>query len=144
MSIKNAKLIGVLGSVLFLSFSVLFLIFGQEHWSILALAVVCMALSWKFSEQEGSKIYYLVDSGINLKLPESTICLPSRRGNCLVFLLKNGFFFLWKDGQELEGKSPYIFEPVSPVLLNKGFVCWAKGRIVWFSYDGDLIGDFSY
>ena len=142
MSIKNAKLIGVLGSVLFLSFSVLFLIFGQEHWSILALAVVCMALSWKFSEQEGSKIYYLVDSGINLKLPESTICLPSRRGNCLVFLLKNGFFFLWKDGQELEGKSPYIFEPVSPVLLNKGFVCWAKGRIVWFSYDGDLIGDF--
>ena len=32
--------IGVLGSVLFLSFSVLFLIFGQEHWSILALAVV--------------------------------------------------------------------------------------------------------
>ena len=113
MSIKNAKLIGVLGSVLFLSFSVLFLIFGQEHWSILALAVVCIGLSWKFSEQEGSKIYYLVDSGINLKLPESTICLPSRRGNCLVFLLKNGFFFLWKDGQELEGKSPYIFEPVS-------------------------------
>ena len=142
MNVRNAKLVGVLGSILFLSFSILFLIFGQEHWSILALAIVCMGLSWKFSEQQGSKVYYLVDIGMNLKLPESSICVPSRRGNCLVFLLKNGFFFLWKDGRELEGKSPYPFEPLSPVLLSKGFACWAKDRVVWFNYDCELIGDF--
>ena len=97
LSGRNAKLIGVLGSVLFLSFSILFLMFGKEHWSMLISAIICMGLSWKFSEQKGSKLFYLMDSGINLKLPESTICLPSRRGNCLVFLLKNGYFFLWKE-----------------------------------------------
>ena len=82
-----------------------------------------------------------MDRGINLELPRSTVCRPARRGNCIVFLLEKGHFFLWKDGQELEGKSPYAFEPLSPVLLSAGFVCWAKGRIVWFSYDGELIGD---
>ncbi len=116
--------------------------FGHEHWHILALAVTCMLISWRFSEKSGSKVYYLMDSGINLKLPKSSICLPARRGNCLVFLLKDGVFFLWKDGQELEGRSPHPFEPLSPTLLSTGFACWAKGRIVWFNYGGQLVGNF--
>lgn len=143
MTERTAKLIGILGSTLFLSFAILFLLFGKEHWHLIVVSIPCILVALKYSVRAGSRIFFLMDSQVNLQLPSTCICEPSRKNACLVFLLKKSQFVIWNDGQQKLVQWNRPFEPVPPVMLESGFVVWSKAHIDWFDYDGKHLGEFA-
>ena len=144
MSERTGKLFGILGATLFLSFAVLFILFGKEHWHVLALSIPCVYISWRFSSKYGSDTYFLMDVQQNLKLPARSICEPARKGDCLIFLLEEKGFHIWNHGNCITGQAMQKFEPLTPVIINgEGFVAWTRGYIAWFDFDGNLRSQFS-
>lgn len=142
MTERTAKLFGILGATLFLSFAVMFLLFGKEHWHVLALSIPCVYFSWKFSAKYGSHTYFLMDLKQNLQLPLRSICEPARKGDCIVFLLEDKSFYIWNQGVIYTGQSMQKFEPLTPLIISKGFVAWMRGFMVWFDFEGSLRGQF--
>jgi len=134
--------LGLIGCVLFLSFSVLFLILGEFHWALLMLSLVSVALSYRLKTLEYPKVFHHLKTKSRLKPGGMVSIPPSRNAATLVFLLERGEFAIYHENEREWARSQVKknWEPMPPLLLEDGFLAWSRSGLHSIDYQGQEQG----